>query len=108
MKQKTVAVIGAGMVGVCCALYLQNENYNVTLIDKDKPGEAASSGNLGQFGIASCVPQSMPGLIKKLPRLIFDPSSPLQLKLNHCFLIFSQVTCKMLTQKFPKYRREWF
>ena len=85
MKKKTVAVIGAGMVGVCCALYLQNENYNVTLIDKDKPGEAASSGNLGQFGIASCVPQSMPGLIKKLPRLIFDPSSPLKLKLNHLF-----------------------
>ena len=101
MKQKTVAVIGAGMVGVCCALYLQNENYNVTLIDKDKPGEAASSGNLGQFGIASCVPQSMPGLIKKLPRLIFDPSSPLQLKLNHFFkalpwfykfLLFSQLS----------------
>ena len=85
MKQKTITVIGAGIVGVCCALYLQNENYNVTLIDKDKPGEAASSGNLGQFGIASCIPQSMPGLIKKLPRLIFDSSSPLKLKSNHFF-----------------------
>ena len=101
MKQKTITVIGAGMVGVCCALYLQNENYNVTLIDKDKPGEAASSGNLGQFGIASCIPQSMPGLIKKLPRLIFDSSSPLKLKSNHFFkalpwfykfLIFSQLS----------------
>ena len=101
MKQKTVTVIGAGMVGVCCALYLQNENYNVTLIDKDKPGEAASSGNLGQFGIASCIPQSMPGLIKKLPRLVFDSSSPLKIKLNHFykalpwfykFLLFSQLS----------------
>ena len=85
MKDKTVTVIGAGMVGVCCALYLQNEEFKVTLIDKNEPGEAASSGNLGQFGIASCVPQSMPGLIKKLPRLIFDSTSPLKLRLKHSF-----------------------
>ena len=85
MKDKTVTVIGAGMVGVCCALYLQNEEFKVTLIDKNEPGEAASSGNLGQFGIASCVPQSMPGIIKKLPGLIFDSTSPLKLRLKHSF-----------------------
>ena len=43
----SVTVIGAGMVGTCCALYLQNEGYAVTLMDRNGPGEGASLGNLG-------------------------------------------------------------
>ena len=31
---RTVTVIGAGIVGVCCALYLQREGFKVRLIEK--------------------------------------------------------------------------
>ena len=31
-------VVGAGMIGVCCALFLQRDGYRVTLIDRQGPG----------------------------------------------------------------------
>ena len=37
-----IAVIGAGIVGVCTALYLQRDGHRVTLIDRLGPGEGAS------------------------------------------------------------------
>ena len=75
-----IAVIGAGMVGVCCGLYLQREGFEVTLIDRAGPGEAASFGNLGSFGIASCVPAAMPGVLKKVPGMLMDPEAPLKIR----------------------------
>ena len=34
-------VIGGGIVGVCCALYLQRAGFTVSLIEKGAPGRAA-------------------------------------------------------------------
>ncbi|MGI9423836.1 MAG: NAD(P)/FAD-dependent oxidoreductase [Hyphomicrobiaceae bacterium] len=81
--KSTIAVVGAGMVGTCCALHLQNEGYDVVLVDRGGPGEAASSGNLGGFGIASCPPAAMPGVIKKVPGMLFDADAPLKLRWGH-------------------------
>ena len=69
---KTVTVIGAGIVGVCCALHLQREGFKVRLVEKGEPGRAASFGNSGSFGTASCVPFAMPGVLKKVPSMLFD------------------------------------
>ena len=80
---RTVTVIGAGIVGVCCALYLQREGFKVRLVEKGEPGRAASFGNSGSFGIASCVPFAMPGVLKKVPRMMLDPDSPLKLRWSH-------------------------
>lgn len=82
-SNKSVAVIGAGMVGTCCALYLQNEGFEVTLVDKGAPGDGASFGNLGCFGIASCVPPGMPGILKKVPGMLLDRDAPLKLRWSH-------------------------
>ena len=79
----TIAVIGAGMVGTCCALYLQREGYDVTLVDRGGPGEEASFGNLGGFGVASCPPAAMPGVIKKVPGMLFDADAPLKIRWEH-------------------------
>jgi D-amino-acid dehydrogenase len=80
---KSVTVIGAGIVGVCCALHLQREGFQVRLIERGEPGGAASFGNSGSFGIASCVPFAMPGVLKKVPRMLFDSESPLKLRWSH-------------------------
>ncbi|MDI1284089.1 MAG: FAD-binding oxidoreductase, partial [Reyranella sp.] len=74
---------GAGLVGVCCALHLQREAFKVRLIDKSEPGRGASFGNAGSFGIASCVPFSMPGILKKVPKMLLDSESPLKLRWSH-------------------------
>ena len=38
---KSVTVIGAGIVGVCCALHLQREGFKVRLVEKGEPGMKA-------------------------------------------------------------------
>lgn len=80
---RSVTVIGAGIVGVCCALHLQREGFKVRLVERGEPGRAASFGNSGSFGTASCVPFAMPGVLKKVPRMLFDPDSPLKLRWSH-------------------------
>ena len=81
--QPAITVIGAGMVGTCCALYLQNEGFAVTLLDRGDPGEGASCGNLGGFGIASCPPAAMPGVLGKVPGMLLDAEAPLKLRWSH-------------------------
>ena len=76
-------VVGAGIVGVCCALYLQRDGFKVTLIDRDGPGEAASFGNAGSLGVASVPPLGMPGIARKAPKMVFDPMHPLVVRLRH-------------------------
>ena len=83
LMAKTVTVIGAGLVGVCCALHLQREGFKVRLVEKGEPGRGASFGNAGSFGTASCVPFSMPGILKKVPKMLLDSESPLKLRWSH-------------------------
>jgi len=80
---RSVTVIGAGIVGVCCALHLQREGFKVRLVEKGEPGMKASFGNSGSFGTASCVPFAMPGVLKKVPKMLFDSTSPLKLRWSH-------------------------
>ena len=35
---KEVLVLGAGMVGICTAIHLQQQGYAVTVIDQSAPG----------------------------------------------------------------------
>ena len=48
-SNRTALVIGAGVVGVSCALHMQRRGLKVTLIDRGEPGEAASFGNAGRI-----------------------------------------------------------
>jgi D-amino-acid dehydrogenase len=80
---RAITVIGAGMVGVSCALYLQREGFKVTLIDRAGPGEASSGGNAGSLGIASIMPEGTPGLLKRVPRMLIDRSSALKIKWSY-------------------------
>ena len=45
---RSFTVIGAGLVGVCCALYLQREGFKVRLVEKGEPGRGASFGKIGR------------------------------------------------------------
>ena len=44
---RSALVLGAGVVGVCCALSLQTRGFDVTLIDRREPGSETSYGNAG-------------------------------------------------------------
>lgn len=79
----TVAIIGAGIVGVSTAIWLLRDGFDVLLIDKGGPGEGTSFGNAGLLASAATLPVPMPGLLKKVPRMLFHPEEPLYLRWRH-------------------------
>lgn len=77
---KRVGVIGAGMVGVCAASWLQRDGHSVFLVEAGEPGRGASFGNAGCFNGSSVTPVALPGMIRNVPRWLFDPLAPLALR----------------------------
>ncbi|MFA6964474.1 NAD(P)/FAD-dependent oxidoreductase [Bosea sp. (in: a-proteobacteria)] len=63
---RTAIVLGAGMVGVSCALSLQKRGFAVTLIDRREPGRETSYGNAGVLAASSIVPLNNPSLYAKI------------------------------------------
>ena len=80
---KRIGVIGAGMVGVCAASYLQRDGHTVFLVDAGTPGEGASFGNAGAFNASSVTPVAMPGIVKQVPGWLADPLGPLSLRWSY-------------------------
>jgi D-amino-acid dehydrogenase len=78
-----IAVIGAGIVGCSCALWLQQKGFAVTLIDPDEPGAGTSSGNAGTIASYGCIPINSPTIFKRLPSLLTSAQSPLSLNLGY-------------------------
>ena len=72
-----VVVIGAGIIGATTALVLQRDGFTVTLVDKGAPGMECSYGNGGAISPDFCVPASLPGMLKRVPRWFADPLGPL-------------------------------
>ena len=78
-----IGIIGAGIQGVCTALFLQKKGYQVTLFDRDEPGNAASYGNAGHFSPYASVPFNRPDVITDVPAMLFSSRGPLALKWNY-------------------------
>jgi len=76
-------VIGAGIVGVCAALCLQRDGFRVTLIERDAPGQGASFGNGAVIGEEQIVPVATPGVLRRVPGMLFDPLGPLTLRWSY-------------------------
>jgi D-amino-acid dehydrogenase len=70
-----IAIAGAGMVGVSCALALQAKGFDVTLIDRRAPGEETSHGNAGVIARSSLIPFNHPRLWRALPALLKNQSA---------------------------------
>jgi len=73
----TVAVVGAGVVGLCTAVFLQRSGCQVTVYDTQAPGSGASYGNGGLISPHSCMPIAMPGMLRQVPKWLLDPTGPL-------------------------------
>ncbi len=59
---KKISVIGAGIVGVCIAYFLNKNGHEVTLFDENEPGTQTSFGNAGIFATHDCVFANSPNL----------------------------------------------
>ena len=87
---KRVAIVGAGMVGLSTAWYLQERGVEVTVLDRDGVAAGSSWGNAGWLtpGIATPLPE--PAVLKYGLRAVLSPSSPVYVppSANPSFLKF--------------------
>ena len=74
---KNIAVIGAGIVGICCAYFLKKSGLSVTLIDREDPGTMTSFGHACSFADYANVPVNYPGLIWDIPKMLLKKDGPL-------------------------------
>ena len=84
MANLRIGIIGAGIQGVCNALFLQKKGHQVTLFDRVEPGnQAASYGNAGHFSPYASVPMNRPDIITDVPAMLLSSTGPLALKWNY-------------------------
>lgn len=85
--ERGITIIGAGIIGVCSALWLQRKGFDVTIVDKDEPGNGTSFGNTAMITPGQVVPQSLPGLLKDIPRWLTSSRSPLKIRPSYLPII---------------------
>ena len=79
-----IGIVGAGIQGISNALFLQKKGFEVTIFDKDEPGNtAASYGNAGHFSPYASVPVNRPDILTDVPAMLLSSSGPLALKRNY-------------------------
>ena len=83
LDNKKITILGAGIVGICCAIELQQRGYRVQLIDRRGPGEETSSGNAGILSLSSIAPLASPELISRLPRLAANLDTDFRMHYAH-------------------------
>ncbi|RON67104.1 FAD-dependent oxidoreductase [Pseudomonas fluorescens] len=74
-----IAVVGAGIIGVACALRLARQGQRVVVIDQQEPGHGASFGNAGHLATEQVFPIADVSILKRLPAMLMDPMGPLRL-----------------------------
>ncbi|SHF44739.1 D-amino-acid dehydrogenase [Litoreibacter ascidiaceicola] len=82
-EEMRVIVVGAGIVGVSCAIWLQRSGHDVTIVDKAGPASGTSHGNAGVLAAGAVVPVTTPGLLKRAPGMLLSPNAPLFLKWSY-------------------------
>ena len=80
ISQHQVLVIGAGVVGLSTALYLQRTGLDVTVLDPLGPAGGASFGNAGMLSPDTATPIALPGMLRKVPGWLRDPLGPLAVR----------------------------
>lgn len=75
-----ICVIGAGVVGLTTAYFLQAEGHTVTVVDRgDGPASGASGANGAQLSYAFVAPLADASVPPKLASLLLSRNSPLKL-----------------------------
>ena len=77
-----VVVVGAGMVGLSTAWYLQEEGVRVTVVDRGGVASGSSWGNAGWLTPALTLPLSEPSVLSYGLKAMLDPASPLYIPLS--------------------------
>jgi len=85
ISRQHIIVIGAGVVGLSCALWLQRAGHRVSVCDPQPPlpgvsyESSCSFGNACTVAYASCIPVATPGIVRGVPHMLLSRTSPLSI-----------------------------
>lgn len=82
MRPQRVAVVGAGMVGLASAWFLQERGAEVTVFDRDGVAAGASWGNAGWLAPGLTTPLPEPAVLRYGLRAVLSPASPVYVPLR--------------------------
>ncbi|WP_443938713.1 NAD(P)/FAD-dependent oxidoreductase [Pedobacter sp. MW01-1-1] len=96
-----ILIIGAGIVGLSSAYYLQKKGFKVTVIDKGDITDNCSFGNAGMIVPSHFVPLAAPGMISQGIRWMFNSKSPFYVRpsLNPALLNWGLTFMRHATEK---------
>jgi len=80
---QSATVLGAGIIGISCALELQRRGFQVKLLDRRGPAQETSLGNAGLLSYSNITPLASPMLLSRLPRLMLNLDDDLLVHYPH-------------------------
>lgn len=75
LSGRHVAIVGAGLIGLCSAHYLVDRGARVTVLDRTAVGGGAARGNGGLLCWTTADPLPAPGVVSQTLRHVFSPKS---------------------------------
>ena len=75
LANRHVGIIGAGLIGLCSAHYLQRAGATVTVYDRSHFGSGAARGNGGLIATTNAVPLPGPGVVRDALAHLFSAKS---------------------------------
>jgi D-amino-acid dehydrogenase len=78
-SKNDVLILGAGVIGLACALQLLREGAQVTVIEQTAPGAGASHGNCGTITPSHAPPLTAPGVVLRALRSLLRADAPLRI-----------------------------
>ncbi|GLY47268.1 FAD-dependent oxidoreductase [Lentzea sp. NBRC 102530] len=79
---RTAVVVGAGVVGLSAAWFLQERGVEVTVVDRTGVAAGASWGNAGWIAPGLAIPLNEPSVLRYGLRSVLDPAAPLHVPLT--------------------------
>ncbi|RPE77176.1 NAD(P)/FAD-dependent oxidoreductase [Vulcaniibacterium tengchongense] len=76
-RREDVVIVGAGVIGLACALALLESGRGVRVIDAGRVGGGSSHGNCGTITPSHAPPLAAPGVVLQALRWMLTPDAPL-------------------------------
>jgi D-amino-acid dehydrogenase len=78
---KNVLIIGAGAIGLSCALHCARKGHRVTVLERNGAArDGCSFGNAGMIVPSHFVPLAAPGMVALGLKMMWNPESPFYIK----------------------------
>jgi D-amino-acid dehydrogenase len=102
---RSVVVVGAGVVGLSTAWFLQERGVEVTVIDRTGVAAGASWGNAGWLAPGLAIPLNEPSVLRYGLRSLLNPTAPLHIPLAADPGLWAFLTRFATNCRWPSWRR---